>query len=130
MSEHELNQIIANNIAQQLSTRNITQLELAEYMHVSQATVSNWCKGIKIPRMNKIDQICKFFDIERSDLLEDHTNDKEYYTNKETAKVAQEIFENKDLRMLFDTARDAKAEDLKTVHSVLLALKKKERGED
>lgn len=56
-------------------------------------------------------------------------NNKEYYTNPETAKIAQQIYENKDLSLLFDAAMDAKPEDLQTVHTMLLALKKKERGE-
>lgn len=51
-----------------------------------------------------------------------------YYLNDETAAIAQDIFENKELRLLFDAARDAAPEDLETVHSMLLALKRKERG--
>ena len=51
-----------------------------------------------------------------------------YYLNEETTKMAQKIFENKELRMLFDAAQDADAADLETVHSMLLALKRKERG--
>ena len=51
-----------------------------------------------------------------------------YYLNDETAAIAQDIFENKELRLLFDAARDAEPEDLETVHSMLLALKRKERG--
>lgn len=46
-----------------------TQTDLAEYIGVSQATVSNWYKGTKMPRMSKIDMICKFFSIERSELM-------------------------------------------------------------
>ena len=52
----------------------------------------------------------------------------EYYLNIETAKMAQDIFENKELRVLFDAARDASPDDLQTVHSMLLALKRKEQG--
>lgn len=71
MNEHEINSIIAKNITRLLERHNKTQLELAEYMHVSQATVSNWCKGLKMPRMSKVDMICSFFSIERSDLMEE-----------------------------------------------------------
>lgn len=53
----------------------------------------------------------------------------DYYINPDTAKVAQEIFENKELRLLFDAARDAKPEDLETTRAMLLALKRKEMGE-
>ena len=69
MSEKELNFIIAKNISKYLEIQSKTQTDLAEYIGVSQATVSNWCKGIKMPRMSKIDMICKFFSIERSELM-------------------------------------------------------------
>ena len=53
-----------------------------------------------------------------------------YYLNEDTAKAAQEIFENKELRMLFDVAKDADPEDLRALHSMALALMRKERGYD
>lgn len=73
MNEKELNLIIARNITKQLELNSRTQLELAEYMKVSQATVSNWCKGIKMPRMSKIDMICTFFSITRSELMNENS---------------------------------------------------------
>ena len=51
-----------------------------------------------------------------------------YYFNEETKKIAQKVFENKSLRMLMDSAQDATTEDIETGHSMLLALKRKERG--
>ena len=69
MSEKELNLIIAKNISKYLEIQSKTQTDLAEYIGVSQATVSNWCKGIKMPRMSKIDMICKFFSSVRSELM-------------------------------------------------------------
>lgn len=50
-----------------------------------------------------------------------------YYLNNETAEMAQKLFENNDLRVLFDAAKDATPEDLKTTYDMLMALKKKER---
>lgn len=91
MSEKELNKIIADNITRQMELNNRTQLELAEYMNVSQATVSNWCKGVKMPRMSKIDMICKFFNINRSDLMNDSSNQPEL--NKRDTKQIEEILQ-------------------------------------
>lgn len=51
-----------------------------------------------------------------------------YYINEETKEIAQKVFDNKNLRMLMDAAQDATPEDIETVHSMLLALKRKERG--
>lgn len=91
MSEKVLNKIIADNITRQMELNNRTQLELAEYMNVSQATVSNWCKGVKMPRMSKIDMICKFFNINRSDLMNDSSNQPEL--NKRDTKQIEEILQ-------------------------------------
>lgn len=90
MSDQEINLNIANNICDLLERRNRTQLELAEYMGVSQATVSNWCKGAKLPRMDKIDRICTYFDVERTELFS--KNFKDTYSDDSmlmSARVAQ-----------------------------------------
>lgn len=70
MSEYEINKRIAERIQHYLDVRSLTQGDLAEYMGVTQATVSNWCNGVKMPRMNKIDKICEFFEVTRSDLMD------------------------------------------------------------
>ena len=89
MSEKELNNIIAKNISYQLESKNKTQSDLAEYIGVSQTTVSNWCRGEKIPRMKKIDMICDYFGIKRSDLMEDKSDD--FILNKRDKKQIEEI---------------------------------------
>ena len=79
------------------------------------------------PSMEKVQKLAAYFNVSVESLLGEDDGSG-YYLNEETAKAAQEIFENKELRMLFDAARDADAEDLKALHSMALALKRKERG--
>ena len=132
MSEQEFNKLFAKNLRYYLDKYDMTQSELAKRLGVSTQSVTNWCKGAKSPRMDKVDAMCKIFHCKRSNLMEDKDQLEEehtYYTNPETAKIAQEIYENKELSLLFDAAKDAAPEDLQTVHTMLLALKKKERGE-
>lgn len=45
------------------------------------------------------------------------------YYEDGTAEIAQEIFENKDLHVLFDAARDSKPEDLQMAADLLKRLK-------
>lgn len=45
------------------------------------------------------------------------------------SKIAQEIYDNKELSLLFDAARDAEPEDLQALHGMLMVLKRKEKGE-
>ena len=48
---------------------------------------------------------------------------KPYYLNDETAQVAQSLFEDENLKMLFDAARGSKAEDLQMAADLLKRLK-------
>lgn len=81
------------------------------------------------PSADKIQRIADFLNVSTEYLLTgEEKNDSGYYLNEETAKAAQEIFENKELRALFDATRDADPEDLRALHNMALALKRKERG--
>ena len=59
----------------------------------------------------------------KSEIIEEQEN-KEYYINKETAEVAQSLFNNEDMRLLFDAAKDSKPEDLRMVADMLNRLKR------
>lgn len=56
--------------------------------------------------------------------------DRQYYTNQETADMAQELFDNEDMRILFDAARGSDPDDLRMAADFLKRLKNKERGEN
>lgn len=130
MSEQELNEIIAQNITDLLESRGKTQFDLAEYMEVSQATISNWCNGIKMPRMDKIDRICEFFGVKRSQLMEPGAHEPQsYYLDPDAAAFAQEIADRPGLRALFSAARDVNEEDLRFMVEMAERFKK-ESGED
>ena len=75
MMNSDINMRIAANLNRLMEHHNVTQLELAEYMNVSQATISNWCKGSKMPRMDKIDKLCQFFNVSRTELMDSHSAD-------------------------------------------------------
>ena len=80
------------------------------------------------PNQKTLQKIADYFGVSVDYLMtgEEKEGDK-YYLNDETATIAQNIFENKELRLLFDAARDATPEDLKLTHDMLLALKRKDR---
>ena len=80
---------------------------------------------------DRLQDIAEYLGVSSEYLLNgDEKESDKYYLNDETAKMAQELFENRDLRVLFDAACDASPEDLKTTYDMLMALKRKERGEN
>lgn len=131
MSEDEYKKIFSKNLNYFMALNNKTQVDIINDLGFNKSAVSTWCNGTRLPRMDKVDALAKYFGINRSDLIENHEYKQSsgYYTNRETAKVAQEIFENKELRALFDVQRDMDPDDLRALHNMALALKRKERGD-
>lgn len=124
MGENEFNQVFAKNLNRLLSNHQMSQIDLANKLGVSPASVSHWCNGVKSPRMPKIDKICALFGVNRSDLMEEHDPDEpSYYTNPETAKLAQEAFDDPDTRILLDAKKDLDPDDLKMVIDMVKRLK-------
>lgn len=53
-----------------------------------------------------------------------------YYLNDETKEIAQEIFENKELRMLFDVTRKSTPQRLMAYYNMIKELESQEHGEE
>ena len=98
-----------------------SQSDLVNELGFNKSTVSTWMNGTKIPRMDKIDTLCNYFHIRRSDLLEDENiNDADnYYLNNDTREVAEFMFKNPEYKVLFDASRKTKPEDIKFVADMI-----------
>lgn len=109
----------------------VTPYKVSKETGVSQSTLSDWKRGISTPKNDKLQKIADYFGVSVEFLMtgKEKEGGEKYYINDETASIAQEIFDNKEMRLLFDAAKDAQPEDLQTVHQMLLALKRKERGD-
>lgn len=148
MDVSENKKIMASNIKYYMEKNNLTRQDLCNALGVKYTTLTEWIKGNSYPRIDKIELMANYFGISKSDLVEyRHSvvldafsgqigensllNSKdEYYLNDKTKEIAQSIYDNKELGLLFDAAKDAQPEDLEMVHSMLLALKRKEKGDD
>lgn len=112
------------NIKERRIKLGMTQTELAEKLGYSdKSAIAKIESGkIDIPQ-SKIVAFAKALHTSPSELMGWDEPKNEYYFNKETAKTAQELFDNPDMRVLFDAARDAKPEDLKKAAEYLSFLK-------
>lgn len=72
MSELEYAKIVASNLRRIMYEHNKTQADIAKDLHISKATVSSWINGTRVPRMPKIDLLCHYFNVKRSDIMEIH----------------------------------------------------------
>ena len=130
MSDQEYLKVFSENLKYYLTKYDISQADLAKRLGVTPTSVSNWTTGQKTPRMDKVDAMCEIFNCKRSDLMEERVDDDGYYLDPETAKKAQELFDNPKMRLLFDAARDSKPEDLQMAADLLYRLKASTLGLD
>lgn len=71
MLDNEYRKIFAKNLNRYMQINGKTQADLIKDLKYSSSTISNWCTGQKIPRMDKIEQLATYFGINKSDLIED-----------------------------------------------------------
>ncbi len=109
----------------------LTQQQLADKLNISRSAIGMYENGEREPNFETLEAIADVFNVDMNYLLGKKVTTEvipnTYYFNPETSKIAQEIYDNKELSLLFDAARDANPEDLQTVHSMLMALKRKEK---
>ena len=84
------------------------------------------------PSMEKVQKIAEYFDVAVDYLMtgEEKENRTGYYLNEETAKLAQEMFEDEDMRSLFDMKRNMPPERFKAHMEFMKNLYNQEKGED
>ena len=107
--------------------RKIPISKLEKDLGFSNGYISQLRKGV-FPA-DRLTQIASYLDV-TPDFIMTGSNQPGYYLNEHTAAIAQEIFENRELRALFDVQCDMEPEELKALHNMALALKRKERGYD
>jgi len=110
--------------------RNLKYSDVAKNAGISYSTITDWKAGRYTPKQDKLQKIANYLDVSLEYLMTgsdssetENNSSNEYYLNKETKKIAQEVFDNPDLRILFDAAQDAKPEDLKLAADMLKRMK-------
>lgn len=111
------------------SRENLSQAELAEKLGVAKSTISMYEVGKREPDFETLEAIADLFNVDMNFLLgKDGSENDHYYLNDETRQIAQEAFENPELRTLFKVARDIPPERLKAHIDFMRKLKEQERG--
>lgn len=109
-----------------LQKNGISSYKLSKDTGISQTTLSNWKSGRSVPKQDKLQKIADYFGVTVDYLMGiERDENVQYYLNDETRQIAQEIFENKEMRMLFDVARKTQADRLMAYAKFLKELQDK-----
>lgn len=61
---------ISKNLMRLLQENNMTRVDLAKILNVSESTVGKWILKKSMPRMGMIEDIAEYFNVKKSDILE------------------------------------------------------------
>lgn len=76
MASYETKRIFAQNLVRLLEENKISQIDLANKMGVAPSSVSNWCTGEKMPRMDKVEWMAELFGVPVTHLIEEYDPNK------------------------------------------------------
>lgn len=118
--------IFSKRLKELRESKGLYQGDVARLLGVTRQAISQYERGEREPSYEMLEKLADYFNVDMNYLLgkEDRST---YYIDPQTAELAQEIFDNKQLRMLINDAMDASPEDIRMAHEMLLALKRKER---
>ena len=106
-----LKQIFSANLNYYMALTKKSRDDISKALKVPYMTVSDWCRGFKYPRMDKIEKLANLFGIKMTDLIEekdfDNLEDKD-----EVWEIRAELQQRPELKVLFDMSKKATKEDV------------------
>lgn len=102
-----------------LMMNNKTQSDLVNDLGFDKSTVSNWCAGLRVPKVDVIIDIANYLHVNVGDLIEDNRNEDAYYLDDDARDMAQFMYENPEYKVLFDASRKVKKEDIDFVKQMI-----------
>ena len=136
MTNKEYAEMVGENLRRITYEKGIPQARIAQDLHLSKATVSSWFTGKRAPRVDKLDALCRYLMVDRTDVTEPYKGKSTaepvqtdpapapIISNKEyegIMKITLEIFNNDSLRRLFAVAIDSEPEALAVATNMLAA---------
>ncbi|MFR5839942.1 MAG: helix-turn-helix domain-containing protein [Anaerobutyricum hallii] len=74
MSDDFYKKIFSKNLRYYMELNQKEQIDIINDLGFNKSSVSTWCNGTRLPRMDKVDALAKYFGINRSDLIEERKN--------------------------------------------------------
>jgi len=116
------------NYAKIRDAKGFKDSDVARGTGIRSSVFSDWKKNRYNLKYDKLRKIADFLGVNVEDFdevpISGPQNDPVWYINEDTARTAQQIFEDPYLRILFDAAQDSRPEDLQMAADLLRRLKK------
>lgn len=120
-----IKEILSKNLDYFMRKTGTSQADICRVLHVSSATVSDWCNGKKYPRTDKLHQLADLLGV-RFSALTTEDGPKDY----EDQQRLEALHQDPRLGLLFDRSRKMKTEDVDFMLQLTERILKERDGDD
>lgn len=111
-----------------MDLKGITQVELSEKTGIPKSSINQYLSGYAKPKDERVSLLAQALGVTESWLIGYGDSESDhYYTSTEVRELANRIYQDDNLRILFDAAKDVSADEIKAVVNILEQFKKTRR---
>lgn len=79
MLDDKYKKIFSKNLNYYMNLRGKNQTDIINDLDINKSAISSWCNGTRLPRMNKVELLANYLNINVSDLLGDNDENNNYF---------------------------------------------------
>lgn len=87
MVSDEMRKKFKTNLKKIMALKGKTQSDIVKALNFKQSTVSDWLNGKKYPRMDKVQMLANYLNVDIIELVDNQSNDSITFTNAEKALI-------------------------------------------
>lgn len=118
----EYARLIGKNLKRIAYVRGKSQADISRDLKINKGTVSSWMNGTRMPKMSKIDMLCEYFNVNRSDIMEEYTGTSKAY-NAIKVPILGKVAAGQPIEMIEDVLGDVVIEPHKGSEYFALEIK-------
>lgn len=115
--------IFSKNLKYQMDLNNKSRQDISDALGISYFTITSWVNGSKYPRMNKVEQLAKYFGISISDLVEKKMTEEKEKDNDTLANIIVRMRTDKKFSSVVESIYNMEPSKLDAVSQMLETLK-------
>lgn len=78
-ADDKYKKVFSKNLNYYMNLRGKTQTDIITDLDINKSAISSWCLGTRLPRMNKVEMLAEYLNINVSDLIEGSCDDNNYF---------------------------------------------------
>lgn len=114
-------EIFAKNLQHYMNINGKTRNDLSDDLKISYFTITSWCNGSKMPRIDKVQILADYFGITKAHLLESHEQAPQKNKNDDLAQIITRLRTDNDFYSLVSAIYKLNVRQFKSLKDLITA---------